>query len=75
MWGDRKANNFFRINNLHTVNTLSRPPGTLPLGEGKGRGWGLLTHEQRNYTHFFHFAIAMQNHDPQPVPHTWAWYH
>jgi hypothetical protein len=30
-----------------------------PLPEGKGRGWGLITHDQRNYRHFSHFAIAL----------------
>jgi len=36
--GDRNVKHFRRINNLQTLNTPSRPPGTLPLGEGKGRG-------------------------------------
>ena len=57
--GNRKFKYYCRINDLHTVNTPSRPPGTLPLTEGKGQGWCLLTHEQRYYRHFSHFAIAL----------------
>jgi hypothetical protein len=57
--GQSQSQSFCRINDLYTVNTPSRPPGTLPLGEGKGWGWGLFNHKQRYFIHFSHFAITM----------------